>query len=176
MKNTKWICAAVAGALALSLAACGGQPGGEASSVSGSASSGASSSASSASGSQGGGLAQTAWFGRVSAVAGNEITLELAVQPPLEQPEAPAENPDGTMDAVQMVPATPAEPAGGDVGAEEREELEYSGETMDFTIPGGLAIQGADGSEKQLSDIQKGSILSIAVNEDGQVIGVWLNA
>ena len=60
------------------------------------------------------------------------------------------------------------------MGAEERTELDYTGESRDFTIPGGLKITGADGSEKQLTDVKKGSVLTIFTNGSGQVTDVVL--
>ena len=105
------------------------------------------------------------FYGRVNEVAGNELTLAAS---------APADE-DGEMPAVPMTPATEAgEGTGGQVGAEERTELEYTGESRDFTIPGGLKITGADGTEKQLTDVKKGSVLAIFTNGSGQVTEVVL--
>lgn len=79
------------------------------------------------------------------------------------------------MPATVMTPATEAGAAeGGQTGAEERTELEYTGESKDFVIPGGLKISGANGEEKQLSDIKKGSILGVFTGEDGLVTEVVL--
>lgn len=115
------------------------------------------------------------FYGRVNEVAGNELTLDLAKMPGTDEAASAPADEDGEMPAVPMTPATKAgEGTGGQVGAEERTELEYTGESRDFTIPGGLKITGADGTEKQLTDVKKGSVLAIFTNGSGQVTEVVL--
>lgn len=115
------------------------------------------------------------FYGRVSEVAGNELTLDLANLPGTDDAASAPADEDGEMPATVMTPATEAgEGTGGQVGAEERTELDYTGESRDFTIPGGLKITGADGSEKQLTDVKKGSVLTIFTNGSGQVTDVVL--
>lgn len=115
------------------------------------------------------------FYGRVSEVAGNELTLDLAKMPGSDEAASAPADEDGEMPAMVMTPATEAgEGAGGQVGAEERTELEYTGESRDFTIPGGLKIIGADGTEKQLTDVKKGSVLTIFADGSGQVTEVVL--
>ena len=115
------------------------------------------------------------FYGRVSEVAGNELTLDLAKLPGTDEAASAPTDEDGEMPATVMTPATEAgEATGGQVGAEERTELEYTGESRDFTIPGGLKITGADGTEKQLTDVKKGSVLTVFTNGSGQVTDVVL--
>lgn len=115
------------------------------------------------------------FYGRVSEVAGNELTLDLAKLPGTDEAASAPADEDGEMPATVMTPATEAgEATGGQVGAEERTELEYTGESRDFTIPGGLKITGADGTEKQLTDVKKGSVLTVFTNGSGQVTDVVL--
>ena len=154
-------------ALALSLAACltaCGQP----SSASQPDASGSGSSQSSPE-------AAEMFYGRVSEVAGNELTLDLAKLPGVDDAASAPADEDGEMPAMVMTPATEAgEGTGGQTGAEERTELDYTGESRDFIIPGGLKITGADGSEKQLTDVKKGSVLAIFADGSGQVTEVVL--
>ena len=98
-------------------------------------------------------------YGRVSEVAGNELTLDLAKLPGEDEAASAPENADGEVAAAVMAPAMEAGEAGGQTGASERTELEYTGES---------------GEEKQLTDIQKGSILGVFVNENEQVTEVVL--
>lgn len=115
------------------------------------------------------------FYGRVNEVAGNELTLDLAKLPGADDAASAPADEDGEMPATVMTPATEAgEGEGGQVGAEERTELEYTGESRDFTIPGGLKITGADGTEKQLTDVKKGSVLAVFTNGSGQVTEVVL--
>lgn len=110
-------------------------------------------------------------YGRVSEVAGNELTLDLAKLPGEDEAASAPENADGEVAAAVMAPAMEA---GGQAGASERTELDYTGEIKSVVIPGGLKITGASGEEKQLTDIQKGSILGVFVNENEQVTEVVL--
>lgn len=113
-------------------------------------------------------------YGRVSEVAGNELTLDLAKLPGEDEAASAPENADGEVAAAVMAPAMEAGEAGGQTGASERTELDYTGESKSVVIPGGLKITGASGEEKQLTDIQKGSILGVFVNENEQVTEVVL--
>lgn len=72
-------------------------------------------------------VSYTTWYGKVSEVAGNELTLELAKQPgEEEQQSSSAPAGDGeTMQATMMSPALPAGQADAG-GAEQREELELT--------------------------------------------------
>ena len=116
-------------------------------------------------------------YGRVSEVAGNELTLDLAKLPGEDEATSAPENADGEVAAAVMAPAMEAGEAGeagGQAGASERTELDYTVESKSVVIPGGLKIIGASGEEKQLTDIQKGSILGVFVNENEQVTEVVL--
>lgn len=166
MKLKKLTVCALAFTLAAALVGCGSGPVG-----SGQADSGSTAPQSGAVA----GAAAASWFGRVSAVAGNELTLELAKQPEPEAPDSNIPTPDdeGTVPAMEMVPATAAGEAEGG-GAAQRTELEYTGETKDFVLPGGLVIKDGAGNEKQLSDVKKSSILAVFTDEGGQVVDLIL--
>ena len=158
-------------ALALCLAACVAACG----QTSSASQPGASGSASGSGSSQSSPEVTEMFYGRVNEVAGNELTLDLAKMPGTDEAASAPAGEDGEMPAMAMTPATEAgEGTGGQVGAEERTELEYTGESRDFTIPGGLKITGADGTEKQLTDVKKGSVLAIFTNGSGQVTEVVL--
>ena len=137
-------------ALALCLAACVAACG----QTSSASQPGASGSASGSGSSQSSPEVTEMFYGRVNEMAGNELTLGLAKMPGTDEAASAPAGEDGEMPAMAMTPATEAgEGTGGQVGAEERTELEYTGESRDFTIPGGLKITGADGTEKQLTDV-----------------------
>lgn len=158
-------------ALALCLAACVAACG----QTSSASQPGASGSASGSGSSQSSPEVTEMFYGRVNEMAGNELTLGLAKMPDTDEAASAPAGEDGEMPAMAMTPATEAgEGTGGQVGAEERTELEYTGESRDFTIPGGLKITGADGTEKQLTDVKKGSVLAIFTNGSGQVTDVVL--
>lgn len=158
-------------ALALCLAACVAACG----QTSSASQPGASGSASGSGSSQRSPEVTEMFYGRVNEMAGNELTLGLAKMPGTDEAASAPAGEDGEMPAMAMTPATEAgEGTGGQVGAEERTELEYTGESRDFTIPGGLKITGADGTEKQLTDVKKGSVLAIFTNGSGQVTDVVL--
>lgn len=115
----------------------------------------------------------TTYFGKVNSVAGNEIELNLAKEPELPdvpQEETPKPNPDGSIDATIMGPATEA----GGGGAAQRVEVEYTGEMKSFVVPGGMKIKDAMGNEKQLSDIKKGSVMNFCVDGAGNLVEVFL--
>ncbi len=172
MKQNKLTMMAVTIFVAMALTACGAQ--GQNNSTNTGSSTSTSSQSSSESSSQVQQISSV--FGCVSQVAGNELTLELAKEPNApEQAEESSGEMKEEMPATAMTPAQPAGEAGGQQGAEERVELEYSGETKDIVIPGGLKITGSNGEEKQLSDIQKGSILTVFTDQDGQVMEVILH-
>lgn len=116
----------------------------------------------------------TSYFGKVNSVAGNEVELNLAKEPELPENSepAPTPNPDGSIEAVEMVPATEATAGGG--GAAQRVEVEYTGEMKSFVIPGGLKVKDAMGNEKQLSEIKKGSVMNFFVDNAGTVVDVFL--
>lgn len=122
-------------------------------------------------------VSYTTWYGKVSEVAGNELTLELAKQPgEEEQQSSSAPAGDGeTMQAAMMSPALPAGQADAG-GAEQREELEMTGESKEFTVPGGLTIYDTAGRERQLSDIEKGAVLTIFTDENGAIQDLLLHA
>lgn len=121
------------------------------------------------------------YFGKVKQIIGNEVTLELA-ENPLDDYEDEsgandtAENGSGDMAAVEMTEALPAGSA-ADTPVEEHMELTYTGEEMNFTIPAGVQIYSlSHGQYVQLSSLQKGSVLSITVQGDSNVVSeveIW---
>lgn len=122
-------------------------------------------------------VSYTTWYGKVSEVAGNELTLELAKQPGTEE-QQPSSEPAGEEEMTQATMAMPAIPAGqaGTGGAEQREELEMTGESKEFTVPGGLTLYDTAGRERQLSDIEKGAVLTIFTDENGVIQDLLLHA
>ncbi|MEG1932706.1 MAG: hypothetical protein RR075_06315 [Pygmaiobacter sp.] len=118
-------------------------------------------------------LNSTAYFGKISSVAGNEIELNLAKEPelPPQSESAPADDAD-EMAAAIMTPAVSTEE--GSKGAATRVEVEYTGELKEFVIPAGMPILDALGNEKQLSDIKKGSIMNIFVDDTDTITEVFL--
>lgn len=73
-------------------------------------------------------------YGRVSEVAGNELTLDLAKLPGEDEAASAPENADGEVAAAVMAPAMEAGEAGGQTGASERTELDYTGESKSVVI------------------------------------------
>ncbi|MEG1745093.1 MAG: hypothetical protein RR215_05850 [Ruthenibacterium sp.] len=148
----------LAGALALSLAACGGSTADNA--VSAPAEDAAKE-------------GSTSYFGKISSVAGNEIEINLAKEPEMpEQTESAPQEKGETVAAATMTPATTTGQTDG--GAANRVEVEYTGEMKAFVLPAGMSIQDAVGNEKQLSDIKKGSIMNIFADENGNVTEAFL--
>ena len=164
MKHQKITAALLTGALALSLAACGGAPqSGAASSSSGSTSQPADAPAQ-----------ETILFGQVQEIVGNEVTLLLAKEP---EAEAPPESEDGgrvTMDAVEMVPATEAG-AATEGGVPPAQQIEYTGETVTVTLPAGLKILDSTGQETTLSALAKGSLITLGVDGKDTLNPTFLN-
>lgn len=119
--------------------------------------------------------ASTSYFGKISSVAGNEIELNLAKEPELPETESTSQETGDTVAAVEMTPAVPAGTV-DDGGAANRVEVEFTGEMKSFVIPAGMPIKDAMGNEKQLSDIQKGSMMNIFADENGNVTEVFLYA
>lgn len=159
---------AIAGALALSLSACGEKPIQAPSNPpltdESSASTPGSQSMPQADAMQ--------YYGKIASIAGNEIEFDVAQLPGADEalPKPPK---DGAMDAVAMTPATPAGEAGeGAGGAENRVEVKYTGETKSFIIPAGVPITDPAGVEKQLSDLKKGTMLDVQTDKDGNVTQV----
>lgn len=157
---------ALAGALALSLTACGGTPTGASSLEPSAPSASAGQSESTAQ------IAPTGYFGKISSVAGNEIELNLAKEPEMPESESAPKEEGDIVAAVEMTPAVAAGTA--DDGAANRVEVEFTGEMKSFVLPAGMPIKDAAGNEKQLSDIQKGSIMNIFADENGNVTEVFL--
>ncbi|MEG1407948.1 MAG: hypothetical protein RSD23_08815 [Ruthenibacterium sp.] len=113
------------------------------------------------------------YFGKITSVAGNEIEINLAKEPEMpQQSEAPQEEGDTTA-AATMTPAFVTDATGG-AGAAQRVEVEYTGEMKSFVIPAGMPLKDAQGNEKQLSDIKKGSIMNVFADEKGTVTEVFL--
>ncbi|MEG1049129.1 MAG: hypothetical protein RSE24_01160 [Oscillospiraceae bacterium] len=151
----KLLTIALAGAVALSLCACQGTPKTEETPASDTPA-----------------VSSTAYFGKVSLVAGNELELNLAKEPEIPEAEStppPEPSEDGSVPATLMQPAI-----SGGGGAAQRVEVEYTGEIKSFVIPGGMKIKDAMGEEKQLSDIKKGSIMNIFVDDKGNLTEVFL--
>lgn len=100
-------------------------------------------------------------YGKVTNIVGNEIELALAEMPDMDAPATDesqgnaADIPDGPIAAA---PAQPVDPAAGG-----GENLEYTGETMSFTLPAGVKFYSM-GQETTQSALKKGSLVSIVVD------------
>lgn len=114
-------------------------------------------------------------FGKVKAVAGNELTLSMAKMPVVE--DEAGEKPGAGGDAggmAEMMPATEMMPAqeGGGAIEQPKIELEYTGEEKDYTVPAGAPIIGTTGQNETIQSIQKGSVLLLNLDKNGGVISI----
>lgn len=113
-------------------------------------------------------------MGKVTSVAGNEVEINLVKEPEMpETPESDVKLEGEISAAIVMTPSVGADATGGG-GAAQRSEIELTGEIKAFVIPAGMPVKDAMGNEKQLSDIKKGSLLNVMVDEDGNVTEVFL--
>ena len=163
----KLLTLALATMVALSLAACSAES--ESSSINV-----VSSQAPSVSSSSEAAVAGTSYYGEVSEIVGNEITLSLG-EVDLDANSAAGSDvtfevdEDGTMPAMGMTPATPVEEGetgADDTLAEDKAEITYTGVTENIVIPAGAEIVSAAGEVLDFSAITKGSILDITMNGD----------
>lgn len=119
------------------------------------------------------------FYGKISSIAGNEFDVSLA-KDPFEGIGDDTEKPDNGEESTPVVSSTPAmegvAPEGEKGGAENRIELEYTGETKSLTIPTGVEIYKSNGEEVQLSSVKKGEVISIMVNKKSGVVSqvtIW---
>ena len=127
-------------------------------------------------------------FGKVKAIIGNEIELEIAKMPVLDDPEESV--PNGMVIEARPINPDEAPPEGdrkGGSGARGSAggglvpigtpssgpstglspgdggnlELEYTGESATVIVPAGLTIESLRGGEASLSAIKKGSVLIV---------------
>lgn len=154
----------MAGCIALSLAACTQSKEPSSNSVNGSSGS---------TQNQDKPLSVKSQMGKVTSVAGNEVEINLVKEP--ELPSAPDSDikVEGEISAaITLIPSVEAGTAGG--GAAQRTEIELTGEMKSFVIPAGMPVKDAMGNEKQLSDIKKGLLLNVMVDEEGNIAEVFL--
>lgn len=115
-------------------------------------------------------------MGKVTSIVGNEVEIDL-----VKEPEMPAlddsgvkmEGEGGMAVAMEIVPSVKAGEATGG-GAKKRDDIELTGETKTFVIPAGMKIKDAMGNEKQLTDIKKGALLNVMLDEDDNISEVFL--
>lgn len=115
-----------------------------------------------------------AYYGKISSVAGNEIEVSLAKdQFDNGGEDAPSPDEPGGEEAGMMTSSSAAAAVNGEEqgGAEERVEMEFTGETKSFTIPAGAEIFQGAGQGGQLSSLKKGSIVIVYVNKESGVVG-----
>lgn len=114
-------------------------------------------------------------FGKVKAIAGNELTFSLAKMPSLEgdEEEKPAGGGDtggmeGAIAATETVPAQ----EGGEGMEQPKIDLEYTGEEKEFIVPAGAPILGTGGQNETLQSIKKGNVLLLNLDKDGVIVSV----
>lgn len=114
-----------------------------------------------------------AYYGKISSVAGNEIEVSIAKdQFDNGGEDAPSSDEPGGEDAFSMTSSMAATEGDGEDqgGAEERVEMEFTGETKSFTIPAGAEIFQGAGQGGQLSSLKKGSVVIVYVNKESGVV------
>lgn len=138
-------------------------------------------------------------YGKVKSLVGNSLTLDLAKQPEggdtstvIPEGAEPDTIGEAAISSSKSVTITGngdagendgegdgsvqyfAEDASGNVIQVNPEdisklELEYTGETKDFTIPAGLKIYDSIGKELKMSDLKEGNVLMVMQREDGSI-------
>lgn len=113
-----------------------------------------------------------AYYGKISSVAGNEIEVSIAKNT-LDNDEDNNEKLGGTEGSSTPTSSSSSIAAGegeDQGGAEERIEMEFTGETKTFTIPAGAEIFQGAGQGGQLSSLKKGSVVIVYVNKESGVV------
>lgn len=96
-------------------------------------------------------------YGKITSITGNEIEIAVAER---------LTNDDSSGDELSGEVMTPNENDSPIVGAEiedTTDDLEYTGETKNLTIPAGVKITNM-GEEITLSSLKKGDILSVSID------------
>lgn len=113
------------------------------------------------------------YYGKISSVAGNEIEVSIAKDPYENLEGQDSQNNDDMTDgsmAMTMSGEAILDDGSNQGGAEERIEMEYTGETKSFTIPAGAKITEGLGQEGKISSLKKGSVIMILANKESGVV------
>lgn len=113
------------------------------------------------------------YYGKISSVAGNEIEVSIAKDPYENLEGQGSQNNDDMADgsmAMTMSGEATLDDGSNQGGAEERIEMEYTGETKSFTIPAGAKITEGLGQEGKISSLKKGSVIMILANKESGVV------
>lgn len=113
------------------------------------------------------------YYGKISSVAGNEIEVSIAKDPYENLEGQDSQNNDDMTDgsmAMTMSGEATLDDGSNQGGAEERIEMEYTGETKSFTIPAGAKITEGLGQEGKISSLKKGSVIMILANKESGVV------
>ena len=107
------------------------------------------------------------FFGKISAIMGNEFEVSIANDPfeGVEETVGETDDEEGAQASMSTPASDGVAPEGEDYGAEDRIELEYTGETKTFTIPAGVEICKSNGEEVKLPSVKKGEVISIKINK-----------
>ena len=114
----------------------------------------------------------TTEYGKITKLVGNKMTIDLAKSPEEEAPESEG---DGEVAASISEPAQQAGDGGMGAAAsrpENKMELEYTGESKEIMLPAGTTIVGLSGDEGKMTDLKEGSVVMMAVDEQGSVVSV----
>lgn len=129
------------------------------------------------------------FFGQVSDIVGNDITLSLAtfvdkgiegggetmiIDENGEQRVATDSDKGSEGGEMVMIPMPEGEGDDSDSdsksGAIEKLPIEYTGETKELTIPAGIKITNLLGKEVSLDKLKKGSLVQVTVNESTEIV------
>lgn len=111
----------------------------------------------------------TAVYGKISGIAGNELELSLAKDPYADLlPGSDVQGVETAIPGAKVHISEEVGAAGGAAGDDTapKMKLEYTGENESYTIPAGVKITGKNGGEAQLADLKKGSVLTLLMEND----------
>lgn len=113
------------------------------------------------------------YYGKISSVAGNEIEVSIANNP-FDNTDNDTGKPDDNQGTSTPTSSSSAAAVGEgeeeNAGAEERIEMEFTGETKSFTIPAGAEIFQGAGQGGEISSLKKGSVVIIYTNKESGVV------
>lgn len=121
-------------------------------------------------------LTSRAYIGKVTAVTGNEVAIDLAELPEDQNaasvPEEGSEGAD-SVDSVAAVPAGPVLGQSGPASQRPKIELKYTGESKNVVIPAGATIIDVQtGKEVKMTNIKEGSVVEMFYTQDGVITSV----
>lgn len=118
-------------------------------------------------------LTSEAYIGKVTAVTGNEVTIDLAELPEDEDAvnaSGDAADGDDGPDSVAAAPVVPLIGQGGPASQGPKIELKYTGESKSAVIPAGATIFDIQtGKEVKMTSIKKGSVVEMFYTQSGVV-------